>query len=521
MGLAKIDSGTGQQKTNPVPGINVTISMFFDGTGNNKNNTDARIAASKISDKRQEKQTVYEKNTDHQSSSYENDYSNVARLWKNFTENPSQNIFKHYVDGMGTASQKEDDGKGTAVGSGDTGIPNRIKTTCQWMAVTLNNLVRKQRTQVVNNLTVDVFGFSRGAAAARHFIYEITKAAYKAEVVTTYVPGGEFGGGGETLTSYKDDMHNPTDFTEFPMRGYLGAYSKNYQLQINNVIIRFVGLFDCVASYNQGLFLPGMNTDTPSQFKKNTVELHLNAVALARKTIHFTAADEHRGNFPLTTIASAGNKGQSFSLPGVHSDVGGCYIDNMNEVEGVIDHSTDVAGIEAERESIIAQGWYNKDELTINYADDGTSVNELSGHRKSVRNSYSFIPLHFMCRHAIEFTKKNTPDNIIPFDQAKIESTQNFTSIEGDKLLEAISAILEKQVFENGPPLVFNQQHNSTVNNPKSPGVAADVANQQNLRLLRHGYLHWNANYDTVYGVLHPMFPRLVNNHAERLILPG
>jgi len=339
--------------------------------------------------------------------------------------------------------------------------------------------------------------------------------------VTTYVPGGEFGGGGETLTSYKDDMHNPTDFTEFPMRGYLGAYSKNYQLQINNVIIRFVGLFDCVASYNQGLFLPGMNTDTPSQFKKNTVELHLNAVALARKTIHFTAADEHRGNFPLTTIASAGNKGQSFSLPGVHSDVGGCYIDNMNEVEGVIDHSTDVAGIEAERESIIAQGWYNKDELTINYADDGTSVNELSGHRKSVRNSYSFIPLHFMCRHAIEFTKKNTPDNIIPFDQAKIESTQNFTSIEGDKLLEAISAILEKQVFENGPPLVFNQQHNSTVNNPKSPGVAADVANQQNLRLLRHGYLHWNANYDTVYGVLHPMFPRLVNNHAERLILPG
>ena len=73
MGLAKIDSGTGQQKTNPVPGINVTMSMFFDGTGNNKNNTDARVAASKISNKKQEKQTVYEQNTDHQGSSYEND----------------------------------------------------------------------------------------------------------------------------------------------------------------------------------------------------------------------------------------------------------------------------------------------------------------------------------------------------------------------------------------------------------------------------------------------------------------
>jgi hypothetical protein len=520
MGLAKIDSGTGQQKTNPVPGINVTMSMFFDGTGNNKNNTDARIAASKISDKKQEKQTVYEQNTDHKGSSYENDYSNVARLWNNFTENQGKYVFKYYIEGIGTDNLKEDDSKGTATGSGNTGVPAKVKEGCQWMAIRLNKLAKNNNTHVINNLIVDVFGFSRGAAAARHFIYEITKAAYKAEVVTTYVPGGEFGGG-EMLTSYKDDMHNPTDFSEFPMRGYLGAYAKKNQLQINNVIIRFAGLFDCVASYNQGLFLPGMGTDTPSQFKKNTVELHLNAVALARKTIHLTAADEHRGNFPLTTIASAGNKGQSFSLPGVHSDVGGCYIDNMNEVETAIDSGSDV-DMETERKEIIAQGWYTKDELTstIKSADD-VPLFELSGHRTSVRNSYSFIPLHFMCRHAIEFTKKNTPDNVIPFDQTQIESAKNSTSIKGDKLLEAISAVLEKQVFENGPQLVFSQQHTASVNNPKSPVTTIDVANQQNLRLLRHGYLHWNANYDTVYGVLHPMYPRLVNNHTERLILPG
>ncbi len=520
MGLAKIDSGTGQQKTNPVPGINVTMSMFFDGTGNNKNNTNARVAASKISNKKQEKQTVYEQNTDHQGSSYENDYSNVARLWNNFTENPGKYVFKYYVEGIGTEDLKEDDSKGTATGSGNTGVPARVKKGCQWMADKLNKLAVNKNTHTIDNLIVDVFGFSRGAAAARHFIYEITKAAYKAEVVTTYVPGGEFGGG-ETLTSYKDDMHNPTDFSEFPMRGYLGAYAKKNQLLINNVVIRFAGLFDCVASYNQGLFLPGMGTDTPSQFKKNTVELHLNAVALARKTIHLTAADEHRGNFPLTTIASAGNKGQSFSLPGVHSDVGGCYIDNMNEVETAIDVGSDI-DMETERKEIITQGWYTKDELisTIKSAGD-VPLFELSGHRTSVRNSYSFIPLHFMCRHAIEFTQKNTPDNVIPFDQGKIEDPSSHTSIKGDKLLEAINTILEKQVFENGPPLVFNQQHTSSVNNPKSPATAADVANQQNLRLLRHGYLHWNANYDTVFGVLHPMFPRLVNNHTERLILPG
>jgi hypothetical protein len=526
MGLAKVDSGTGQQKTKTVPGINVTMSMFFDGTGNNKNNTDARAAANKMTDKNQEKKTAYEQNTDHKSSSYENDYSNVARLWKNFTENQGKYVLKYYVEGIGTENLKADDSKGTATGSGNTGVPARIKKSCQWMADKLNTLAKNKNTHVIDNLIIDVFGFSRGAAAARHFIYEVTKAAYKAESVTTYIPGGEFSAG-ETITSYKDDMHNPTDFTEFPMRGYLGAYCKNYQLQINNVVIRFAGLFDCVASYNQGLFLPGMGSDTASQFKKNTAELHLNAVALARKVIHFTAADEHRGNFPLTTIASAGNKGQSFSLPGVHSDVGGCYIDNMNEIETDIDSGSDI-DMETEQQGLIAQGWYNKDELTttINSIYD-TPIFELSGHRKSVRNTYSFIPLHFMCRHAIEFTKKNTPDNVIPFDQGKIEDPSSNTSIKGDKLLEAINTILEKQVFENGPPLVFKNykdvlnQHNATVSSPKPPGANTEMANQQNLRLLRHGYLHWNANYDTVYGVLHPMYPRLVNNHTERLILPG
>jgi hypothetical protein len=518
MGLAKVESGTGQQKTNPVPGVNATISMFFDGTGNNKNNTDARIAASKIVDKKQEKKTAYEQNTDHKSSSYENDYSNVARLWNNFTENPGKYIFKYYVEGIGTDDLKGDSSTGTAAGSGDTGVPARVKKGCQLMANKLNDIAKSKNTRVINNLIVDVFGFSRGAAAARHFIYEITKAAYKAQVITNYFPGGEFGPG-QTLTSYKDDMHNDTDFAEFPLRGYLGAYCKKYQLQLDNVVIRFAGLFDTVASYNNGLFIPGMSSDTPNQFKNDTVELHLNAVALARKAVHFTAADEHRGNFPLTTIASAGNKGQSFSLPGVHSDIGGCYIDKMNEVETAIDSGSDI-DMEAERQAIIAQGWYNKDELTTSVKSVyDTPLYELSGHRQSVRNSYSFIPLHFMCRHAIEFTKKFTPDNVISFDQQKMEDPSSKTSIKGDKLLEAINGILEKQVFENGPPLVMTNQHNSIPN--KSPGATGDVANQQNLRLLRHGYLHWNANYDTVFGVLHPMFPRLVNNHTERLVLPG
>ena len=71
MGLAKIEGGTGNQKVKVTPLTDVTVTVFFDGTGNNMYNTDTRGNAPKG--------TKFD-----EGSSYENAYSNVARLFKNY-----------------------------------------------------------------------------------------------------------------------------------------------------------------------------------------------------------------------------------------------------------------------------------------------------------------------------------------------------------------------------------------------------------------------------------------------------
>lgn len=76
MGYAKIGSSAGDERQEQVAGIDVTVALFFDGTGNNKDNTDERKKAN----------ATYQDNTDHRSSSYENDYSNVARLSANYAD---------------------------------------------------------------------------------------------------------------------------------------------------------------------------------------------------------------------------------------------------------------------------------------------------------------------------------------------------------------------------------------------------------------------------------------------------
>lgn len=123
-----------------------------------------------------------------------------------------------------------------------------------------------------STLTVDVFGFSRGAALGRAFINEVQR-------LTKVQP--EFWGG-------------------VPIR------------------IGFVGLFDTVASIG----LPG--DDSHGRFN-----LDLDP-QLIDYCYHLTARHEQRAYFPLHSILSAGGEEapQNFreeELPGAHADIGGGY----------------------------------------------------------------------------------------------------------------------------------------------------------------------------------------------------
>jgi hypothetical protein len=357
MGVAMIGPAKGEELTLTNSNPSATIAIFFDGTGNNMYNTDEHNAHEKLianrpvvdsstrftdldvkdisdGDKYQSalNKNVYEKNTDHDTSSYENAYSNVVWLFKNYDYKKYPNHFRLYIEGIGTVKlQKDDILDGIALGRNEHGIPARVADACKYVADTLAGLDFSNGKKIVEMLTIDLFGFSRGSAAARHFVYEIYRDPFSAVPKDTY---------------YVDKMGNQTQFAEFPFRGYLGAYCKKNNIQINNINVRFVGLFDCVASYSKDIIASAIfdahPETTPDAFQNDTRELNLDFIGTtAKRVVHLTAGDEHRANFPLTDTRSvgansidpngSGSKRTELVLPGVHSDVGGCYEDKKDE----------------------------------------------------------------------------------------------------------------------------------------------------------------------------------------------
>ena len=63
--------------------------------------------------------------------------------------------------------------KGQALGLGEYGVEAKVETAIEHIVDSFN-LIKQQLTDIqadgVNKIELDVFGFSRGAAAARHFI---------------------------------------------------------------------------------------------------------------------------------------------------------------------------------------------------------------------------------------------------------------------------------------------------------------------------------------------------------------
>lgn len=551
-GVGRVKLGTAKKiPVQPVGSvINVTMAMFFDGTGNNFHNTDERKMQSEI---------YKEIHKDDHTSSYENEYSNVARLYNNYSQDEDKYVFAQYIQGMGTTWQKEDDTKaGAGLAKGSTGIPLRVKHACQLVADTLSSssIVKKNNIKEVNILTVDLFGFSRGSAAARHFIHEITKPAQKSIDKKDEM-------GNKAVLSFEDENGNKIKgnedikLTDFPEYGYLGAYCRQANVKIKTIVIRFAGLYDTVSSYHNAALInsmPDTGTDAPKMFKNDTAELHLNAIAKARTIFHFTAADEHRGNFSLTDIRSAGetsghlsqlfNKSgklsKSFSLPGVHSDVGGCYADNFSDLvvfntqtgtqmlindtkEGVNDNNEKV--IKAERLDLINQGWFTADELTTHSSNSYFRGFTLEGHRKqSISNKYSFIPCHLMAEIMKNLNITRFKNNPIPIDQLLIEDKYK---VKGNALLEFIKNRLHAQVFDGAPRLAFKyfaeilKKHDTDMEDKTnwSDPCKKEMQEQRDLRELRHKYLHWNAYYNRNYVKVN--YPRIENGRRTRLILAG
>ena len=417
--------------------IFLEAGLFFDGTNNNHRNVEIRKKVQKIEeyqDQSKPENIATEKEKDIYSSSkmfddsYENDFSNVARLWRGV----DQKKYAIYIEGIGTKDEDGDYIRGMALGKGETGIRAKVRKGCKKLAEKILNIIGNESTKKIKSITVtlDVFGFSRGAAAARNFVYEIGNNKRKVDIKilteSIYTEDG-------IMTVYRDKDGVIVDSAyldngKMPKLGYLGYYLLQKKLtkeDLNKIRIkiRFVGVYDTVASFG-------------SEHSDDIVELQLNNLGKPAKVVHFTAMDEHRKKFALSKIPEGANFIEK-NFPGVHSDIGGGYTTDKKAEIIVEKNYSSSKECKKERDKLCEEYWYDNEQLSIHYhslgslsldhPQDGGAYYYLEGRRK-IKKEYSYIPLHFM-EELFKETLSTKQNNII------LKKSTTSYSISKDSLL--------------------------------------------------------------------------------------
>ncbi|HCP53534.1 MAG: type VI secretion system tip protein VgrG [Pseudomonadaceae bacterium] len=286
--------------------ITLRVGVFFDGTGNNRSNSEqaanCRAQDVNLTDMGEDIQAFCEEHGfDSKGSvpddSYGNDVSNIARLYKLYPDDVSNVIggkdiayLSVYIDGIGTSSGEDDSIYAQGTGQGEQGVLARVEQAPEEILEALGQFASLNKEIQINKVEFDVFGFSRGAAAARHFANEIVKGHHG--VLSKGIPSG------------------------------MGVFSKAFDWEGKaNVSINYIGLFDTVAAIVDPLV-----GDFSGHNKINTgVNLYL-APSIATKIVQLVAKDEYRYNFSLNSAGAA-----DIVLPGAHSDLGGGYLPNSTE----------------------------------------------------------------------------------------------------------------------------------------------------------------------------------------------
>jgi len=281
--------------------VTVRIGLFFDGTGNNRYNSQIAADCRAMSEANGGKHiSACKGRHDNPASSYANDFSNVALLSELYRCQPVASndgtglkVFRPiYISGIGTSSGRRDSYlSGHSFGRGATGILAKVARAFKKLAVGLESFTADNPGCVISDLELDVFGFSRGAAAARHFINEVLKqdkGPLAATLNRRCVPLGP----------------------EFSWAN-------------GSVRVKVVGLFDTVAAVGS---IRDMGNVKDAH--NDRVNLYL-PPGCADQILHLVARDEERRNFALNSITPHWSR--EIALPGAHSDIGGGYHPQMLE----------------------------------------------------------------------------------------------------------------------------------------------------------------------------------------------
>ncbi|WP_298541137.1 DUF2235 domain-containing protein [uncultured Aquimarina sp.] len=457
--------------------VTAVAGIFFDGTGNNMFN----VAS-----------------TEDRGDSYNNGLSNVARAYEFYesTYNGEEvgKELSFYIDGIGTTRDQDDNDIGFGTGFGITGIKERAKLASRQLIDTV--LIKSEETINMVELTIDVFGFSRGAATARHFI-SLNSNPHTPRSSTNPITGQSYS---ETFENYMYFLLNTS------------GNRQEIKLKIN---WRFAGLYETVSSY--GII----------NLEDDVKQLGLMDLDKVKGIFHIVAADEYREKFSITPIltphrkdkitafrrSEPGKNGyrQTIVIPGVHSDIGGGYNPVEEENNLILYQSREFFSnssqepeskalldkMEKIKKRFIDDGWYKEqtngsnDKIFIDIRNTGGNHWRyvLLASRKTIWNTYSYIPLHFMTQKAKLCG--------VPFDDESIYRTYDFSKY----------SILKR-----------------SYNTLKSNELKIEISKDE-LKKLRSIYLHWSSRFNTqkVLGIsISPHSPRFNpknNEEYQRLVI--
>jgi len=490
----------------PIPSVNITLNLFFDGTANNKTNVEAGYSY-KESDG---------------NDSFANDFSNVVRGYDAIDPNEEMQV-KVYVEGIGTVDLKSDNDwtgqplLGGGLGDYDRGIEAKVTKGCIKSAKAIKNKKSRFGNKTLDTLIINVFGFSRGAAAARHFLHVANSSA---SYFST--DGGKIRI--EPLHLYEESIvGEKTKDHEFFLIdkkykdwvktfGYFGACLVKNELFPKHIIFNFAGLYDTVASF-------GFDHRGKWLIRNDTKQLGLTSVSKSRFIFQIAADDEYRDNFDLTNIDSCGLRGLEITLPGVHSDIGGGYkngheqlLDKYKYESSYVFKSSSKEECEKFKRILITEGWFKSDryvgtklerELTIHeikskvFDYNYKTTYELRG-KRLLSNQYDKIPLNQMLHYSKQFNVKYD-SNVIKRNH---EIKDVFIKNVNNQLLHYIN--------------VYNYKRNEYVSQAKKGKsvenyISAiksinyrDYLNFEDLKKLRNQYFHWSVNLDSI-----AMVPRI------------
>ena len=428
------------------------IGMFFDGTGNNRFNSESlyytkvkgnndRIKSSEIptqlsftlTPEKIKEKDISKINISNRDS-YWNPYSNIVKLHDLYKEKSETDLrtkknkytLKQYVEGIGTEKYKEDSVGGSSIGRGDTGIIAKVERG-------IKDLVKEKiaplpKDKKIYKIVFDVFGFSRGAAAARHFCNEVKKPAYYVTRIKRD-PYDRYDRNARILTDEKDLVKHAG--------GILGAELnkiglKPYEETYNNIEIRFLGLFDTVVSdlvvkENLG-YIAALFTTKPwipilEQERLEDIKTNISGLGI-KKVFQIRANDEWRANFAYTPTED----GYTLYMLGAHSDIGGGYaeLDKYTSILGFFDATKGGEEIFKQQEKVrkyfIDNNYCKENEIWFEKIYEHTSgfyiessptettpiYEKISGHyilktSRYISNKYSLVPMYVMLQKAIDY----------------------------------------------------------------------------------------------------------------------